>query len=188
MGHNITDRKLAEIRARNAADARRGWLIDSAGRANEVSTPFGLLARKAVLHGGCSRHPTCSRRVVFDARAWCEQGMGEMPIFELQRSYACGLVGCQMRWRQESYPDGLPLAAFLHRPEASVSVACLSCQRPGRRFAIADFIAQISAAGTGGLATSTTTLSAAIIRGDCPRCGRREWAVNFWCGPPKSGP
>ena len=132
MGHNYSDRKLAGIRRRNAADARRGWLVDSSGQATPVPTPLGLLARRSVLQGGCSRHPTCSRRVVFDARPWCDQGMGEVSVTTLQASYRCALVACQLRWQAERYPDGLPLAAHLGDETASVTVSCRSCRRRRR--------------------------------------------------------
>lgn len=185
MGHNVSDRKLAERRAKEVENLPPGWR--RVGKeAQAVNTPRAMLARGAVVVGRCSLAPECGRRVRPNLRFLVDHGFGDAEISRLQSAYSCGRYGgCELRFDQPMYPNGAPLLSLLQTGPMAVEFRCAACDGMGWQFTPERLLARVTASGRGDGNTGLSTLAAAI-RKRC-QCGGREWRARLRWPPPSGG-
>jgi hypothetical protein len=132
--------------------------------------------RSPPLVGRCSGS-NCRRTVTLDPAELCKRGLGALSMAEVQRLHACHRIGgCRLHFDQGNPPLAIPLATLAGRPHVRLQIYCGVCQgfRLARPAAVAR---QLAAGGKGGPETLVNQL-AAQVKGDCPRCGRKAWALR----------
>lgn len=160
------DRRVADL-VRHAVP---GWQVAlGPERLVADATLLGALQRAQILVYRCER-PDCGRRVQPDLDGLVRGGHGHLKPIELQRALACSHpLGCGLKLFSETYPQGVPLVAYLRDREAMVSVTCATCRHAVTR-TVSETIDRLKAARRGDGSTGILEL-AGRIRGPCRRCG-----------------
>ena len=178
MGHNISDRKMRELRAE--AHATSGWRPFRDGSWERIDTPAGVVARRGLVLGTC-RSAGCWRKVTLDASAWVRMGLGDARLAEVKLAYRCGAPLCGLVFTDERFPGGLPLMGWANEKAMRVAVECRRCGF-GRFRSVGAFVRAAVAAGTGAWGMTREELGPHCIRGACP-CGARDWWVWLETAP-----
>jgi len=167
------------------------WLVP--GWTVELTSPFGLhpvptLAgarlRAEVLLFRC-RRSDCGRRVQPDLEALVRGGFGHLSPGELGAELRCRHpLGCGLSLFSQTYPDGVPLIAYVQEPEVLIAVICTGCRHAVTRDAAAT-IARLRASRRGDGATGIAVLGSRV-RGPCRKCGGRAFVAKV-IRPPAPG-
>lgn len=187
MGHNIS-------RARQEAHAERqrlsrlaryivpGWRLQlSPDRIVPVPDLRGALQRGQRLLFRCER-PDCGRRVEPDLEAIMRAGHGHHASGWLLELLQCRHpLGCRLKLSAETYPQGVPLVAYLGDPAALISLKCEGCGLTLTR-GVEDTLDRLIAARRGDGSTGVLELGTRV-RGPCRQCrGRRFSSAVVWTG------
>jgi hypothetical protein len=182
MGHNVSRSKQASTaQDQRIADLARyavpGWHVElGPERLVADATLLGALQRSQMLVYRCER-PDCGRRVQPDLEALVRGGHGHLKAMELRSALGCGHpLGCGLKLFSETYPQGVPLVAYLRDPDAMVSVSCIGCRHAVTR-TVPDTIDRLKTARRGDGSTGVLEL-AGRIRGPCRRCGCRRFTTT----------
>lgn len=191
MGHNVSQSKRDSMaQDRRLADLVRhtvpGWHVEL-GPERLVADPtlLGALQRSQVLVYRCER-PDCGRRVQPDLEAIVRGGHGHLKPIELQAALVCGHpLGCGLKLFSETYPQGVPLVAYLRDADAMVAVTCSGCRHMVTR-TVSDTIDRLKAARRGDGSTGILEL-AGRIRGPCRRCRGMSFTTTVVQAPRRQG-
>ena len=165
-----------------------GWVWNGE-RMVADDTPEGGLARGMVVLGGCRLRPECTRHVRLDLEQLSHRGLGRAPLAEVRRRYECHrLPHCEMSWI-ETYPEGVPLQAYVGDREVWLSVTCEAC----RASQVVTFERMIRAlvASRRGDGNTGVRVIAQRLRRPCKACGALRWRVEVereqasGAGPPR---
>lgn len=182
MGHNISQAKRESMaQDRRVADLVRyavpGWHVAFAPeRLIANPTLLGALQRSQIVVYRCER-PDCGRRVQPDLEALVRGGYGHLSPMELRDTLVCRHpLGCGLKLFSETYPQGVPLVAYLRDTDVMVCVTCGRCRHAVSR-TVSDTIDRLVAARRGDGSTGILEL-AGRIRGPCRRCGGMSFTAT----------
>ena len=152
-----------------------GWVWNGDRMAAD-DTPEGSLARGMVVIGGCRLRPECTRQVRLDLEQLSYRGLGRAPLAEVRRRYECHrLPRCEMSWI-ETYPEGVPLQAYVGDKAVWLSVTCEAC-RASQVFTFERMIQALVASQRGDGNTGVRVI-AERLRKPCKTCGAVRWRVE----------
>jgi hypothetical protein len=175
-------KQVARIEDKARAEAM-GWLVPGwtveltpPFRIREVPTLAGAQLRGQVLLFRC-RRSGCGRRVQPDLEELTRGGFGHLSTGELGAQLTCSHpLGCRLSLFSETYPDGVPLIAYVQQPEILIAVRCKGCGHAVTGTA-ADTITRLRRARRGDGSTGVLAL-ASRVRGPCRKCGERVFEVE----------
>lgn len=185
MAHNVS-------RARQEAQAERqrlnrlaryivpGWRLQlSPERLVPVPDLQGAYQRGQRLLFRCER-PDCGRRVEPDLEAIVRAGHGHhVPGWLLELLQCRHPLGCRLKLSAETYPQGVPLIAYLCDPAAMIVLKCEGCGLTLTR-GVEETLDRLIAARRGDGSTGVLELGKRV-RGPCRQCrGRRFASAVVW--------
>ncbi len=173
-----TDRAEDKARAEVLRWLAPGWTVELTApfRIRAVPTLAGALLRGQVLLFRC-RRSGCGRRVQPDLEELTRGGFGHLSTGELGAQLTCSHpLGCRLSLFSETYPDGVPLIAYVQQPEILIAVRCKGCGHAVTGTAV-HTITRLRRARRGDGSTGVLAL-ASRVRGPCRKCGEREFEAE----------
>lgn len=183
MGHapNIlrNPRALAQLEARLRSESLAGWRRLKSGGLERVNTVSGCLARGAVVVGRCTKLDGCRRRVELDLGFLRNHGFGHMEIHAVTQQFMCARMGgCQLRFEQPRYPDGLPLFELAGPPDHLLQFRCQGCTSEGYRTSAAALLARLVRHDREDAQRIGLAALARRLKQTCSQCGGELWSVT----------
>ncbi len=163
-----------------------GWLWNGERLVMDDSVE-GALARGMVTHGGCRLHPECTRRVQLEWVQLIGCGLGRASIHEVHGLYECRRrPHCRMNWA-DTYPQGVPLQAYVGDLEVWLLVTCGGCGA-AQTLTVERMIKALVLSGRGDGNTGVRVLAKTLQR-PCRICKASKWRVEVERAPaPGQGP
>jgi hypothetical protein len=154
-----------------------GWTSRS-GVLGPAESVEAYAARAQVVKGVC-RAKGCFRKVELEPRTLCGQGLGRLPMDQVQRLYRCArLDGCGLDYHREPPLNPLRLEQFVGRPNVRVRLRCRGDRcRFFRVWRVEEMIAGLAGRGRGSGRTEIDELGA-MMTSACPLCKRVNWTAE----------
>lgn len=179
MSANISRARQDEMqRAKRLAELKPllvpGWQINPSDfRVIATMTVLGFHQRGQEMLLKCRRRD-CHRRVEIDFRAAIQAGRGGQSPQRLLHELRCGhWDGCKLEEVSATYPNGVPLVAYLNDKDVLIAILCEQC--PARLLLPPTaVIERLRQAGRGDGSTGVLELGRKI-RGPCRQCGGQKF-------------